>query len=63
MKTKSNGRLKSTGEPVVILVEDGADPHQGSARSGYSLCLLPPQAPGHKPRVQWIRGQRLAGAG
>jgi len=59
MHSNSNTRLKSTGEPVIILIDDGADPSRGSAGSGYTLCLLPPQSPGHKPRMQWIRGQVL----
>ncbi|MCC5865347.1 MAG: hypothetical protein JJU31_09540 [Wenzhouxiangella sp.] len=63
MNGRTNVRLKSTNESVVILVEDGADPRHGPARTGYRLCQLPPQSPGHKPRLQWIRGQRLLGSG
>lgn len=61
MSEQSNARLKSTGEPVMILASDGANPRVGSATSGYSLCLMPPQAPGHKRRFQWIRSERLDG--
>lgn len=25
----------------------------------YRPCLLPPQAPGHRARIQWIRESRL----
>ena len=59
MSENFNARLKSTGEPVVILVSDGADRKIGPASSGYRLCLLPPQALGHKRRFQWVRSEKL----
>lgn len=47
--------LASTGEPVRILyrITDG---HTGQSRY---RCVLPPQVPGHKHRVETIRAEKL----
>jgi len=52
MSEHGNARLKSTGEPVVIL-----NPGSGDR---YRHCLLPPQAPWHRSRVQWIGKEKLS---
>lgn len=54
MQQPSRATLKATGEPVVIL---GQATGSGSERR--YLVQLPPQQPGHKPRYQEIRGERL----
>lgn len=59
MAHTSHARLKSTGEPVIILPSGGADQRAGTATSGYRLCLLPPQAPRHRKRFEWIRRQKV----
>ncbi len=47
--------LASTGEKVRILYRV-QDSHTGTIRY---RCILPPQAPGHRPRIQTIAGKRL----
>lgn len=59
MSGNSNVRLKSTGEPVMVLVETGADSSVRKAASGYKFCRLPPQSPGHRRRFQWISEKKL----
>lgn len=49
--------LKSTGEPAVILYSPPGG--HGSGPSTRHLCLLPPQAPGHRRRMQWIRSTKM----
>jgi hypothetical protein len=53
MPRQTTARLKSTGESVRILNNRQAtDVH-------YAQCRLPPQAPGHQPRFQWVRLEQL----
>ena len=49
--------LKSTGERVLILGK--GRPEGASGDDQWFLCKLPPQAPGHKPRREWIRSSQL----
>ncbi|MGY6588392.1 MAG: hypothetical protein ACXIUB_08910 [Wenzhouxiangella sp.] len=52
MNTRNEATLASTGEKVILL---GSRQANGSRY----LCLLPPQQPWHRPRVQEIRGEKL----
>lgn len=50
MQPSSRATLKATGEPVTILASIGDQRY---------LVRLPPQQPGHNPRHQEIRGDKL----
>lgn len=50
MQEGSRAVLKSTGETVTLLAATGDQRY---------LVRLPPQQPGHRPRHQEIRGDRL----
>jgi hypothetical protein len=50
MQEGSRAVLKATGEPVSILAATGDQRY---------LVRLPTQQPGHKPRYQEIRGDKL----
>ena len=55
-ETGTQATLASTGEKVHILyrVQDG---QTGTTRY---RCILPPQAPGHRPRIQTIAAKRFS---
>ncbi len=53
MSMPGQARLKSTDELLIILAE------RTFAGQSYFLCKLPPQAPGHQERLQWVRASRL----
>jgi len=50
MQESTRAVLKSTGEPATVLAAIGDQRY---------LVRLPPQQPGHRPRHQEIRGDKL----
>jgi hypothetical protein len=52
MNGRSDAVLQATGEKLVLL-------HSSASTNGRHLCLLPPQQPWHRPRIQEIRSERL----
>lgn len=50
MQEGTHAVLKSTGETVTVLAAIGENRY---------LVRLPPQHPGHRPRHQEVRGERL----
>lgn len=57
MNDSNHATLKSTGERVLILSQ--GRPGGASGTEQWFLCKLPPQAPSHEPRREWIKSSRL----
>ncbi|MCP1727622.1 hypothetical protein J2T60_001622 [Natronospira proteinivora] len=55
-ETGHQATLAATGEKVTILYRL----HDGQGGHARYRGILPPQAPGHRERIQTIRAQRLA---